>query len=105
MNLFLHSARLSLCLLTLSAPAMATGRTGQVLRSAEAQALRARCDPALGSLRGGTVDRNIVLQAGERAALRSAESQSPGLAEMRAGNGVGTVLAVVLIVLLVLLIV
>jgi hypothetical protein len=55
-------------------------------RGGEAAALRSHCDAGLESLRAGRTVAPAQLPAVERAELRSAESCSPDLLEMRAGE-------------------
>lgn len=104
MNRYLHAFRLFACGLLLSAPAAAHSSVRRTLDSTEIQALRIHSDPSLGSLRAGAVLRDDGLQVDERQALRSAESASPDLGEMRAGDDAVTILAVVLAVVLLILI-
>jgi hypothetical protein len=62
-------------------------RAAQVLRAtSEVVAVGARDEPSLDSLRAGRIEAPAPLDAGERAALRSAESRSIDLLEMRAGQ-------------------
>ena len=96
--------RASLLALALALPA-ASERPGAP-PDASSQALRARCDPSLESMRAGNVLASRPVSEEDRLELQAAQERSPELLEMRAGDDtLTTVLIVVVVVLLILVIV
>lgn len=69
-----------------TATAAAAQDHGTPLSAAERTALSQASQPLLADQRAGGAERTAGLQATDRAALRSAQSLSPELAELRAGG-------------------
>ncbi len=74
----------------LAVPAWAGTRTAPkrigAIAPAESTSLRALEEPTLGALRGGLVAKSAPVQGVERAALVAAETRSPDLGALRAGD-------------------
>jgi hypothetical protein len=74
----------------LAVPAWAGARTAPkripVVPASESASLRAVEQPTLGALRGGLVAKAAPIQGVERSALVAAQSSSPDLAALRAGD-------------------
>jgi hypothetical protein len=78
--------------------------SGRRIDPALAEDLRSRGDPGLDALRAGRVDAPRLPPIDERLALREAEAGNAALLDLRAGDGVTTVLIIGLVVLLIILI-
>lgn len=91
---------LALAVLGSAVPASAASTTQLAPR--DAALLRSRATAPLRALRGGRVD-VPPLRADEKATLQLAQTHSPGLAALRAGDGGGIIVIALLVVILLLL--
>ncbi len=93
-----------LIILAATAPALANIPARSVGAGARNRQ-REASDARLGTMRAGRDQGTTAIPDAERSALRSAESRSPELGEMRGGIGVTEVLLIVVLVLLILVLV